>query len=372
MTWLAGAQPLTAAPVAAPTRPSLQRVLPRRQSRPKHCAAAGNEEGGGAGPSGRPALEDLPSLPPLKQMSYRAIAGLAAAGLADSAYLTAVKLLHLTPACPLTGGGCGGILNSEYSTLFGVVPLSAVGMLAYGGMAALAWAGWRHCSSGNGGGGELAETPYRTGVLAGSLAMASCSSFLVYLLFTKFAGELCPWCLGSAAISFSIAGLAVSGLRRTELTDAAMPGAGVVATTLLLLSLGLGTPYGSFAAGGYDLDYALPPVNTQSSPKSVSLAQRLRDGGAKMYGAFWCSHCNDQKQAFGQEAMAAFPYVECYPEGLHKDTKLAAVCQDAPGGLQGFPTWVIGGEQLVGEQTFEQLEAALAKLEAAAAVQAAS
>lgn len=37
-----------------------------------------------------------------------------------------------------------------------------------------------------------------------------------------------------------------------------------------------------------------------------------------MYGAFWCSHCYDQKQAFGAEAMAAFPYVECYPEGLHK------------------------------------------------------
>ena len=45
---------------------------------------------------------------------------------------------------------------------------------------------------------------------------------------------------------------------------------------------------------------------------------------------------------------------------------MAEVCKTAPGGLTGFPTWVIGGEQLVGEQTFEQLEAALAKLQAAA------
>ena len=57
------------------------------------------------------------------------------------------------------------------------------------------------------------------------------------------------------------------------------------------------------------------------SPAALPLpppTQRLRDSGARMYGAFWCSHCYDQKQAFGAEAMAAFPYVECYPEGLHK------------------------------------------------------
>jgi hypothetical protein len=37
-----------------------------------------------------------------------------------------------------------------------------------------------------------------------------------------------------------------------------------------------------------------------------------------MYGAFWCSHCYDQKQEFGREAMAEFPYVECFPEGWKK------------------------------------------------------
>ena len=34
-----------------------------------------------------------------------------------------------------------------------------------------------------------------------------------------------------------------------------------------------------------------------------------------MYGAFWCSHCYEQKQKFGLDAMQAFPYVECFPEG---------------------------------------------------------
>lgn len=36
-----------------------------------------------------------------------------------------------------------------------------------------------------------------------------------------------------------------------------------------------------------------------------------------MYGAFWCTHCHDQKEEFGKEAMADFPYVECYPDGVH-------------------------------------------------------
>ena len=37
-----------------------------------------------------------------------------------------------------------------------------------------------------------------------------------------------------------------------------------------------------------------------------------------MYGAFWCSHCYDQKDDFGAQAMADFPYVECFPEGWQK------------------------------------------------------
>ena len=37
-----------------------------------------------------------------------------------------------------------------------------------------------------------------------------------------------------------------------------------------------------------------------------------------MYGAFWCSHCLEQKEEFGQQAMKDFPYVECYPDGFGK------------------------------------------------------
>lgn len=59
-------------------------------------------------------------------------------------------------------------------------------------------------------------------------------------------------------------------------------------------------------------------VRNPSPPQAVDLAQRLKAAGAKMYGAFWCSHCQEQKAEFGAEAQAALPYVECYPQGYHQ------------------------------------------------------
>jgi len=44
-----------------------------------------------------------------------------------------------------------------------------------------------------------------------------------------------------------------------------------------------------------------------------------------MYGAYWCSHCFDQKQAFGKEAYQRIDYIECAKEGLNSQT---ALCKD--------------------------------------------
>lgn len=37
-------------------------------------------------------------------------------------------------------------------------------------------------------------------------------------------------------------------------------------------------------------------VTKESTPWTLSLAEHLHSIGAKMYGAFWCSHCLDQKE----------------------------------------------------------------------------
>lgn len=47
-------------------------------------------------------------------------------------------------------------------------------------------------------------------------------------------------------------------------------------------------------------DFVLEPYETEiaeeSTPFAIALARHLYSIGAKMYGAFWCTHCNDQKQ----------------------------------------------------------------------------
>lgn len=59
-------------------------------------------------------------------------------------------------------------------------------------------------------------------------------------------------------------------------------------------------------------------------------AQCLTDKGAVMYGAKWCSHCQEQKAVFGK-SFQYINYVEC-PDNIQ-------VCIDK--GVQGYPTWII-------------------------------
>jgi hypothetical protein len=127
---------------------------------------------------------------------------------------------------------------------------------------------------------------------------------------------------------------------------------------LLALSLGLGVPSSSEAGTGVtELEYRQPEVSTDSPPGAVALAVKLKAAGAKMYGAFWCSHCYEQKELFGKQAMGELPYVECYPEGWRQGIDMVPACKAAD--LEGFPTWVIGGKHLAGAQSFETLEQAL-------------
>lgn len=47
-------------------------------------------------------------------------------------------------------------------------------------------------------------------------------------------------------------------------------------------------------------------------------------------------------QMFGHEAAKLLDYVECFPEGYKKGTKILKACADA--GIEGFPTWVVNGQ----------------------------
>ncbi|PYX75316.1 MAG: hypothetical protein DMG72_07635 [Acidobacteria bacterium] len=62
-------------------------------------------------------------------------------------------------------------------------------------------------------------------------------------------------------------------------------------------------------------------------------AQCLAAKQVKMYGAYWCSHCAEQKEMFGT-SFGNVPYIECGIRGQRGETQQ---CKDA--GVTRFPTW---------------------------------
>jgi hypothetical protein len=81
-------------------------------------------------------------------------------------------------------------------------------------------------------------------------------------------------------------------------------------------------------------------------------AQCLRQRDVKMYGAYWCPHCSEQKALF-DASFKYVPYIEC---GLPGNTsKVQQVCTDA--GIKHFPTWQFPpmGERVEGAIPLEDL-----------------
>jgi hypothetical protein len=70
--------------------------------------------------------------------------------------------------------------------------------------------------------------------------------------------------------------------------------------------------------------------------KYDSFAKCLATKQAKMYGLYWCPHCIEQKQMFG-DAFHYVPYVECAIKGSKEE---APECKVA--GVKLFPSWQFG------------------------------
>jgi hypothetical protein len=70
--------------------------------------------------------------------------------------------------------------------------------------------------------------------------------------------------------------------------------------------------------------------------KYDAFAQCLSSHQARMYGLYWCPHCLEQKEMFG-EAFHYVPYTECAIKG---SSEMAAECRVA--GVKLFPSWQFG------------------------------
>ena len=90
-------------------------------------------------------------------------------------------------------------------------------------------------------------------------------------------------------------------------------------------------------------------ITGNSAEKKDALSKCLTEKGAKMYGAYWCQHCQNQKNDFGN-AFQYIDYVECDANGPNGNP---TACELA--GIQGYPTWIIGGAKYSGEQDLSTL-----------------
>jgi len=84
--------------------------------------------------------------------------------------------------------------------------------------------------------------------------------------------------------------------------------------------------------------FALTACGPPQDGDNAALAQCLTDKGVKMYGAWWCHNCDNQKTLFGSD-FRYIDYTECEPGGDQAPDPEA--CQDA--GIEGYPTWVFPG-----------------------------
>jgi hypothetical protein len=84
-----------------------------------------------------------------------------------------------------------------------------------------------------------------------------------------------------------------------------------------------------------------------------AFAKCLTTKQAKMYGAYWCPHCEEQKEKFGSSFQYA-PYIEC---GIKGSKGIEAVCNEA--GIKRFPTWIFAdGTRVEGEHELDFLSEA--------------
>jgi len=249
---------------------------------------------------------------------------LALIGMALSGYLTFTAWSGKTVAFCTEGAGCDVVLNSRWSTLFGM-PTSFWGFLTYALLAAVAW-------------NRYADNQWRWAWVI-SLFGLLYSLYLTSISFFVLQAA-CQYCLTSLGLMTVI--FALTTFQRPE----NLPGfswgpwlaksVGAAAVAIVVLHLHYAGYLGS------------PPA--PEDPWVRGLAEHLSKSDAKFYGASWCPHCNDQKKLFGSSAKR-IPYIECSPGG--QQAPAAPACKEK--NIQSYPTWIINGQRYTGVQQLDQL-----------------
>jgi len=220
------------------------------------------------------------------------------------------------------GSGCDVVLSSKWGRFLGA-PTAFWGFITYVTIAAIAWR-WRPAR-------WKMAWPIAIFGFAYSVYLTTVSLTLLH--------AACPYCLTSLTLMTCIA--ALTTFQKPELPGfswgrTAGTVLGAAAAFILLVHLNYTGVLGE------------PPAI--EDPKARALALHLSRSDAKMYGASWCPHCQEQKEMFGLAA-SRLPYVECSPGGQGQPQ--AAICRNL--NIQVYPTWIINGKRTEEVMSMQQL-----------------
>lgn len=294
------------------------------------------------------------SIPWIHQWSRHLIGAIALVGCLETAWLTAAELLgKAADVCPTSG--CKAVLESDYATVFGL-PLTLYGLLAYITMAVLAFLPWLlRQKTDKSFQSKVQETTWLLMFSLG-VAMLIFSSYLMYVMLFKIQA-LCPYCIASAIFSVTLFTLTIIGRSWLDPGQLLMTGCVVGMVTLVGVTgiYANVTPTADSSASPSAEAVNIPgesgpPITNTSGNSEIALARHLAAIGAKNYGAYWCPHCHEQKELFGQQAFALIDYVECDPKGKNPRPQM---CKAA--GVAGYPTWQINGQVYPGVQSLQTL-----------------
>ena len=307
-------------------------------------------------------------LSPLKAREIFPLSLLSGLGTAEMAYLTYNKLQDLPNFCASQSSeSCNSVLNGPFSLLpFTNIPLTLIALFAYASIFILSTFD----------ASDLVQNEWKESfVLMLTSSMATFSLYLMAVL-QGFLHASCPYCYLSAFLSVSMA--VFTWLKRLvpNRTKAFV----LSSISCFVTALGSGcmfyltstfffSPETAMASTAPAAQYlameaekglpkAPPKITTVSSPRAMALSARLEKLGGNFYGAYWCSHCFNQKQELGKEAFAKVEYIECDKEGVNSQKNLCRAKK-----IPGYPTWELNGQLFPGEKTIEELEKVVSDVE---------
>ncbi len=296
-------------------------------------------------------MEHRRSLPWLHRWSRLLIGGLAGVGIVETAFLTFAEIFgKAADVCPTQG--CKEVLESPYAMVFGV-PLTFFGFLAYASVAIIALTPiLLQLKNNKSRRSQLEDKSWLLLLVMTTIMVVSSGYLMSIMAFTIEA--FCPYCIVSALLSFSLFILTLTGRDWDDLGQVLFICL-IVGVVSLIGVLGVYANVNSQIAGSNNNAAEVsgepgPPITTVSGPAEMALARRLTETGAKIYTAYTCPHCHEQKQLLGKEAVNLINDIECNPKGKNARPEL---CQAA--GLKGVPTWEINGKLYPGVQRLETL-----------------